>query len=128
MNKRKVKIPPVSLLTSEEFFLSVISNVSSPEERSAPAQKAFPDPVKITALIASSVSAISRASKISLSNSPEKVFIFSGLLKQIVKILFFTEVSKLLNLFILFFFFFKYVYIYIYSVDLTDLQTLYKLS
>ena len=64
----KVSIPPVSLLTSsfDSSFLDM-SKVSSPDDKSAPAQKALPEPVKITALMSSSFSASSRTSKMSLS-------------------------------------------------------------
>ena len=102
-NNLKVSIPPVSLLTSVLALpLSDISKVSSPEDRSAPAQKAFPEPVKITARMSSSFSVSSRSSKISFNICPEKVFIFSGLLKTTVKTLFFVEVFKLSKSFIFF--------------------------
>ena len=67
-NNLKVSIPPVSLFTSaSDLPLSDISNVSSPDDRSAPAQKAFPEPVKITARMSSSFSASSRSSRMSFN-------------------------------------------------------------
>ena len=45
----KVKTPPKSLDSLETLFLSAPLNASTPDDRSAPAQKALPLPVIITA-------------------------------------------------------------------------------
>ena len=48
----RVKTPPASLTTFfSDFFFSVQSKESSPEDRSAPAQNLSPSPVKIIDLI-----------------------------------------------------------------------------
>ena len=55
-----------------------MSNVSPPEERSAPAQKPRPAPVTITARTPSSTSAVSKASISSVRIVGVKALSFSG--------------------------------------------------
>jgi hypothetical protein len=83
---RRVSRPPPSRGTPTGVCTSLPprENVSPPDDRSAPAQNARPDPLTITALTSSSASTASKAAIISFIIVPVKAFILSGRWRVIV--------------------------------------------